>query len=58
MARSSAQILDDGEEIDLASFMLDACGIDYTDFYMDERILTRDNFETNFKFLRKMIILY
>ncbi len=55
MARGSAQILVDDEEIDLATFMLDACGIDYTDFYLDERILTRENFEKNFKFLKKMI---
>ncbi|MFX1574935.1 MAG: leucine-rich repeat domain-containing protein [Promethearchaeota archaeon] len=55
MGRGSAQILDDDEEIDLATFMLDACGIDYSDFYWDERILTRGNFEKNFKFLKKMV---
>ena len=55
MARSSPAILDDDEEIDLASFMLGACGLDYGDFFLDERILTRENFEKNFKFLRKMV---
>ena len=55
MARSSAQILDDDEELDIATFMLDACGIDYSNFFQDERILTRENLEKNFKFLRKMI---
>ncbi|NVM55122.1 MAG: leucine-rich repeat domain-containing protein [Candidatus Helarchaeota archaeon] len=54
MARGSARILDDDEEIDLATFMLDACGIDYSDFFEDERILTRENLEKNFKFLKKM----
>lgn len=55
MARGSARILDDDEELDLATFMLDACGIDYSNFFQDERILTRENFEKNFKFLRRMI---
>lgn len=54
MARGSARILDDDEEIDLATFMLDACGIDYSDFFEDEKILTRENLEKNYKFLRKM----
>jgi len=55
MARGSAQILDDDEELDLISFMLDACGIDDGDFFEDERILTRKNLEKNFKFLMKMV---
>ena len=54
MARGSAQILDD-EELDLLSFMLDACGIDDGDFFEDERILTRENVEKNLKFLMKMV---
>ena len=55
MARGSAQILDDDEELDLISFMLDACGIDDGDFFEDERILTRGNLEKNLKFLMKMV---
>jgi len=55
MARGSAQILDDDEELDLISFMLDACGIDDGDFFEDERILTRENLEKNFKFLMEMV---
>ncbi len=55
MARGSARILDDDEEIDLVTFMLDACGIDYSDFFYNERILTRENLEKNFKFLSKMV---
>lgn len=45
MARGGAQILDDDEEIDLADFMLEACGIDYSDFFFDKRVLTREIYE-------------
>jgi Leucine-rich repeat (LRR) protein len=57
MARCSPNVLgDDDEELDTASFMLDACGLDFfDDFYDDERILTRENFEKNFIFLKKMV---
>ncbi len=55
MARGSARILDDDEEQDLKAFMLEACGIDSSDFFEDERVLTRENFEKNFIFLRKMV---
>lgn len=55
MARGSAQLLDDDEEIDLATFMLDACGIDYGDFFYNERILSKENLEKNFNYLRKMV---
>ncbi|MFX1314269.1 MAG: leucine-rich repeat domain-containing protein [Promethearchaeota archaeon] len=55
MARTSPAILDDDEEIDIASFMLEACGLDYGAFFLDERILTRENFEKNFQFLTKMV---
>ncbi|MHA1488313.1 MAG: hypothetical protein ACTSRI_01510 [Promethearchaeota archaeon] len=54
MARSSATITDDDEEIDLASFMLDACGIAYSDFMLEERILTREIFEGSLEVLLKM----
>ncbi len=55
MARISTEILNDDEEIDTASFMLDAVGLDYIDFLDDERILTRENVEKNFYTLRKMV---
>lgn len=55
MARVSAEILDDDEEIDTESFMLDAVGLDYIDFLDDERILTRENVEKNFHILGKMV---
>ncbi|NVM18021.1 MAG: leucine-rich repeat domain-containing protein [Candidatus Lokiarchaeota archaeon] len=57
MARTSPNVLgDDDEELDTASFMLEACGIDfYTDFYQNERILTRENLEKNFAALKKMV---
>ncbi|HEC37223.1 hypothetical protein LCGC14_0639560 [marine sediment metagenome] len=54
MTRSGVGILDDNEEADIAGFMLEACGISSTDFLMNERLLTRENFEKNFKFLVKM----
>jgi len=56
MARCSPNVLgDDDEELDTASFMLEACGIEYSDFYNNERILTRENLERHFPSLRKMI---
>ncbi len=55
MARSSARILDDDEELDLLDFMLEACGIDSTDFSYDERVLTKENIEKNFDVLLKMV---
>jgi len=55
MARSSGQILDDDEEIDFTSQVLDACGLDFGDFFFDERILTRENLEKNFNFILKMV---
>lgn len=55
MARISPNILDDDEENDTASFMLEACGLNYSDFYDNERILTRENLERHFPSLRKMI---
>lgn len=48
-------ILEDDGEADIVAFMLDACGIDSPDFYLDERILTRENFEKNYEALEKMV---
>lgn len=56
MARGSARVLDDDEEYDLVDFMLDACGIDSSDFHDNERVLTRENLEKNFEFLEKMVV--
>ena len=55
MARGSAKILDDDEEIDIVAFMLQAIGLDSDDFSDDERILTQENVEKNFHILRKMV---
>jgi len=55
MARGSAKILDDDEEIDTAYFMLRAIGLDYDEFCDDERILTRKNVEKNLHVLKKMV---
>jgi len=55
MARDGAEILADDEERDVLDFMLEACGLDSRDFYRDERILTSQNLEKNFKFLEKMV---
>ena len=51
----SVEILDDDEEADVAGFMLEACGIHSPDFYRNERILTRENFEKNYDVLEKMV---
>jgi len=55
MARMDVEILDDDGEADIAAFMLDACGIDSSDFYYNERVLTRENFEKNYDVLEKMV---
>ncbi|MBY8984138.1 MAG: leucine-rich repeat domain-containing protein [Candidatus Lokiarchaeota archaeon] len=55
MARGSVAILDDDAESDVAAFMLEACGIDTIDFYGNERVLTRKNFEKNYNVLEKMV---
>ena len=56
MARCSPNVLgDDDEELDIASFMRDACGLEYGDFHDNEGILTRENLEKNFIFLKKMV---
>ncbi len=54
MARSSARILDDDEELDLLDFMLEACAIELEDFLFNERVLTKENLEKNFNVLLKM----
>jgi len=55
MARMGVGILEDDEESDIAALMLEAWGIDSRDFYYNERILTRENFEKNYKALEKMV---
>jgi hypothetical protein len=55
MAREGVEILEDDEEADLAAFMLEACGIESRDFYHNERVLTRENFEKNYYVLKKMV---
>lgn len=51
----SVEILDDDGEADIAGFMLEACGIFSPDFYLNERIFTRENFEKNYDVLEKMV---
>jgi len=55
MARGSVAILDDDAEADVAGFMLEACGIESRDFFNNERVLTRENFEKNYDILEKMV---
>lgn len=55
MTRIDVAILLDDEESDVASLMLNACGIEYRDFNQDERIFTKENFEQNYKILAKMV---
>ncbi len=54
MARSGIEIFEDDEEADLATFMLDACGLKFSKFMFNESILTRENFEKNYDVLLKM----
>ena len=55
MSRSGVEILRDDEEADIASFILNACGLELHDFNLNERILTRENLEKNYKALIKML---
>jgi hypothetical protein len=54
MSRGGVEILDDDEEADIASFMLNACGLESRDFFLYERSLTRENFEKNYDTLVRM----
>ncbi len=54
MTRSTVGVLWDDEEAGIAGFILEACGIDSTDFLANERLLTRENFEKNYNVLVKM----
>ena len=55
MGRMSVHILDDDREADSAAYMLEACGVEPDDFYDNERVITRENLEKNYKFLVKMV---
>ena len=55
MTRAGVEILEDDEEADIASFMLNACGLETKDFYFNERVLTKENFEKNYNILLKMV---
>ena len=55
MTRAGVEILEDDEEADIASFMLNACGLESQDFYFQERNLTRENFEKNYDTLVNMV---
>jgi len=49
MAKLSAEITEGDEESDIASFLMDICGLDYIDVMRDSRILTREIWEKNFE---------
>lgn len=55
MTRAGVEILEDDEEADIASFMLNACGLESHDFFFHERNLTRENFEKNYDILVNMV---
>ena len=55
MTRAGVEILEDDEEADIASFMLNACGLESHDFFFHERNLTRENFEKHYDTLVKMV---
>jgi hypothetical protein len=55
MGRIDVGILLDDGEADIAGFMLEACGLFSPDFYRNERVLTRENFEKNYNILEKMV---
>lgn len=47
MSRLGPEIMEDDEECDVASFFMEACGLDYSYFIANESILTREIWETN-----------
>ena len=49
-------IFEDDEEADLGTSMLSACGLDFSEFIFNEKILTRENFEKNYDILLKMVM--
>jgi len=55
MTRAGIEILEDDDEVDIATFMLEACGLESHDFFFHERNLTRENFEKNYDALVKMV---
>lgn len=55
MTRAGVELLEDDEEADIASFMLNACGLESHDFFFHERSLTRENFEKNYDVLVNMV---
>jgi len=55
MTRAGVEILEDDEEADIASLMLDACGLESQDFFFQERNLTKENFEKNYHTLVKIV---
>lgn len=55
MSRDGVEILQDNEEADIADFMLNACGLELHKFLLNERVLTRENFEKNYNVLLKMV---
>jgi len=55
MARKGIEILKDDEEADIAGKMLEVCEIETREFYLNEKILTRENFERNNELLVKMV---
>jgi len=55
MTRAGVEILEDDEEADIATLMLNACGLESHDFFFHERNLTRENFEKNYDTLLNMV---
>lgn len=47
MTRAGIEILEDDDEADTATFMLNACGLESNDFFFHERNFTKENFEKN-----------
>ncbi len=59
MVKSTAEILEEDTEEDMAAFFLDECGVDYSTYNFDnKRILTREVFEQHIDKIVKIINKY
>lgn len=55
MARLGPEIMEDDEECDIASFFFEVCGLEYSDFIGNEKILTREIWEANLEKILQIV---
>jgi len=55
MARLGPEIMEDDEECDVASFFFEVCGLEYSDFIGNKKILTREIWEANLEKILQIV---